>query len=395
MTKATEYVDPKLFQFCTVRQLEILEAINSQGSIRGAAKFLKVDQAYAHRVYKSVKEKAAAVSGYSPEDDMTRPIGPGLRLSGNSTLYRRGEREPVLQWVKTKADDEERERIIREFVDYLVQDVKPLKPLKYNQPNKEIKSDLMAVIPMGDPHFGMHAWWEEAGENFDLKAAEKLTRAAVDYLVQQGPTCETALLLNLGDMFHADNQKNETKSGNRLDVDGRWRKVQQVGLQTMIYCIQRMLERYKKVIVRINSGNHDDHSAYALSMMLSCFFSDELRVQIELSPSVFWYYQFGKVLIGSAHGDTTKAKDMLPIMATDKPKEWGETEYRYWYMGHVHHQDVIEERGGVVEYFRTLAARDAWHHGQGYRAGRDMRLIVLHKERGEVERHRCDIATIK
>jgi hypothetical protein len=48
----------------------------------------------------------------------------------------------------------------------------------------------------------------------------------------------------------------------------------------------------------------------------------------------------------------------------------------------------------VVEAFRTLAARDAWHAGQGYRAGRDMRLLVHHKDFGEVERHRCDIAML-
>jgi hypothetical protein len=29
--------------------------------------------------------------------------------------------------------------------------------------------------------------------------------------------------------------------------------------------------------------------------------------------------------------------------------------------------------------------------GQGYRAGRDMRLIIYH---GEIERHRCDVAML-
>jgi hypothetical protein len=86
---------------------------------------------------------------------------------------------------------------------------------------------------------------------------------------------------------------------------------------------------------------------------------------------------------------------MLPIMAADEPEKWGETKHRYWYVGHVHHQDVKEYRGGVVEYFRTLAARDAWHAGQGYRAGRDMRLIVHHREFGEIERHRADIGMLE
>ena len=88
----------------------------------------------------------------------------------------------------------------------------------------------------------------------------------------------------------------------------------------------------------------------------------------------------GNVLLGSTHGDKVKGPDLLPVMATDVARDWGDTTHRYWYVGHVHHQDIKEYRGGVVEYFRTLAARDAWHAGQGYRAGRDMRLIVHHKQ---------------
>jgi hypothetical protein len=48
----------------------------------------------------------------------------------------------------------------------------------------------------------------------------------------------------------------------------------------------------------------------------------------------------------------------------------------------------------MVEYFRTLAARDAWHAGQGYRSGRDMQCIIHHREFGEIGRHRRGIAMI-
>jgi hypothetical protein len=247
---------------------------------------------------------------------------------------------------------------------------------------------------MGDPHFGALAWWEEVGADFDLKIAEQLTCAAIDRLVAAAPDASTALLLNLGDMFHADNQSNVSKSGHQLDVDGRWAKIQQVGLRAMLYCIRRLLEKHGKVIFRINRGNHDGHSSYALAMMVAAYFHNEPRVMVDLDPSVAWYYKFGKTLIGSTHGDTIKGKDMLSIMAADQPKAWGDTVHRYWLVGHVHHQDSKEYHGGVVEYFRTLAARDAWHAGQGYRAGRDMRLIVIHREHGEIERHRCDVGMI-
>jgi hypothetical protein len=252
----------------------------------------------------------------------------------------------------------------------------------------------LCVYPQGDPHVGLHSWWAEAGEDFDLKIAERLMCAAIDRLVAIAPASETALLLNLGDMFHADNQKNESQSGHKLDVDGRWAKVQQIGLKAMLYCIRRLLEKHLRVILRINRGNHDGHSAYALALMISCYFHDEPRVEVDLSPSFTWYLQFGQVFIGSTHGDTIKGPDMPAIMAADCPEQWGATKHRYWYVGHVHHQDIKEYRGATVEYFRTLAARDAWHAGQGYRAGRDMRLIVHHREHGEVERHRADIGML-
>ena len=376
--------------YATATEAKYLDAVDQHGSQRKAAKALGVNSTTLDRALIRLRQRAAR-SGYSPAHDMTHTVPDGYAVKGVSTLY--GPNGDVkAQWVKSTADQERQAEIMREFAESLAAGVKGLAPL--TKPPKTADDDLMCVYPMGDPHFGMHAWWQDAGDDFDLSIAERLTRGAIDRLVASAPAAATAVLLNLGDMFHADNQRNQSQSGHQLDVDGRWAKVQQVGLRAMIHGVQRLLERHKMVIVRINRGNHDGHSSYALSLMLSCYFHNEPRVEVDLSPATAWYYKFGQVLIGSTHGDTLKGGDMVAIMAADKPKEWGESKHRYWYVGHVHHQDSKEYRGGVVEYFRTLAARDAWHAGQGYRAGRDMRLIVLHKEHGEIERHRCDVGML-
>lgn len=379
-----------LYQFATIRQAEILDAVIKHGSHRQAAAALGIARQNVDSALKRLKNNAA-VQGYSPAHDMTHIAPAPFVVRGVSTLYDH-EGKPRAQWVKTKIDDSMTEQLMRDLVASIVEDVRGLAPI--TPPPVHSDKDLLCVYPMGDPHFGMHAWWADAGEDFDLKTAEEVTCRAVDRLITSAPNAKTAILLNLGDMFHADNQKNTTASGHQLDVDGRWAKVQQVGLRAMLHCVQRLLEKHERVIFRINKGNHDGHSSYALALMVSCYFHNEPRVSVDLSPSVTWYYKFGRVLLGSTHGDTIKGADLLPVMATDRPQEWGETTFRYWYVGHVHHQDTKEYRGGVVEYFRTLAARDAWHAGQGYRAGRDMRLIVLHKELGEIERHRCDIVSL-
>ena len=382
--------DTKLREWATPRQAEYLDAIEQHGSGSKAAKALNVSKAVLNRAIASLKKRAAQ-QGYSPDHDMTRPVPDGFVVKGVSTLYDK-DGKMAAQWVKSTADGEQAAEALKQFAASLAEDVKGLAPLTPKP--AMVNKDLMCTYVLGDPHFGMKAWREDAGDDFDLNIAEQVTCGAIDRLIASAPAATTALLLNLGDHFHADNQRNVTQSGHQLDVDGRWTKVQQVGLRAMLYCIKRLLERHDKVIFRINRGNHDGHSAYALALMISCYFHNEPRVEVDLSPSNTWYYQFGKVLIGSTHGDTIKGPALMGVMAADRPEQWGATKHRYWMVGHIHHQDVKEYPGGIVEYFRTLASRDAWHQGQGYRSGRDMRLIVMHKDHGEIERHRCDVAMI-
>jgi len=381
-----------LIPFATERQVELLASVKEHGSARAAADQLGIHHSGISRNIQSLESLAeiAARRGKAP-GHFNSGTAPGY-LMGKVTVQRDDAGKVERTWERQSPDAERQAAMLQTFAATLSEGVKGLAPIS-KAPAGQAK-DLLSVYPWGDPHFGMYAWWQDAGADFDLKLAEKLTCDAVDRLVASAPEGSTGLLLNLGDMFHADNQKNVTQSGHQLDVDGRWPLVQQVGLRAMIHCIRRMLEKHSTVIVRINKGNHDGHSSYALSLMLSCYFHEDPRVKVDLSPSVCWYYRFGAVNIGSTHGDTIKGKDMGAVMAADKPKEWGATTHRYWYVGHVHHKDVKEYPGVIVEYVRTLAARDAWHQGQGYRAGRDMQLIVHHRKFGEIERHRCDVGML-
>lgn len=371
----------------TDRQREVLDACLAHGSQRKAAKALGIARQVIGRSIQSV-QVAAARQGYSPEHDMTRPAPVGYKLKGTSTYYDEDGKVRG-QWVKTQADNAEQLRLLEESLLATFADIEPLKPVKAPERANE---DLLTVYPLGDPHLGMYSWAEEAGEDFDLKIATTDLKAATDRLVATSPPSHTAILLNLGDFFHSDNMEGKTRrSGNVLDVDTRWARVLSMGVETMIHLIRRMLEKHQRVIVRNNIGNHDEHSSIMLAIALQAFFRDNERVEIDTSPSPFWYVRHGQVLIGSTHGDRTKPPDLPQIMATDRAQDWGETKYRYWYTGHIHHHTRHEFRGCQVESFRTLAASDAWHHGQGYRSGRDMHCIVHHSSQGDLERHRIGV----
>jgi hypothetical protein len=383
------YVDPKLYDFCdTDRQKEILTLIDELGSGKAVADRLGAHRSMPHKILNRVKRNAAR-RGYSPDHDMVRPVPEGYLVKGVSTYYD-SEGKARGQWVKSSIDADRQLEIIRGAVESIIQASEgAFKPV---EAPAICDSDLLTVVPMGDPHFGLMTWAKEVGENFDLAIAEKLTFEAVDRLCAQGPDSETALLLNLGDYFHADNGSNRTpQSGNNLDVDGRFQKIAEVGISAMVRCIRRLLEKHRRVIVRNNRGNHDPHQAFMLSVCLAAWFRDEPRVEVDTSPSGFFYYRHGRVLLGSTHGDGAKLADLPLIMATDVPKDWAEAEFRAWHCGHYHHDQLKDHQGCTVETHRTLAPNDAWHRYQGYRSHRDIKAIVYHREFGELQRIRCGV----
>ena len=69
----------------------------------------------------------------------------------------------------------------------------------------------------------------------------------------------------------------------------------------------------------------------------------------------------------------------------------GATKFRYAMTGHIHHKSAIETGGVIVESFQSPAARDAWHTAAGFRSGRSMSAITLHKDKGEIARQKVNI----
>jgi len=359
------------------------------GSMAKAAQVLGVAHSTVARTIKMLKKRAAN-AGIAPEADMSRPAAQGFNVKGVSTLYDEDGQVKV-QWVKTQNQGFSPEEIAEAFNESLAD----FTACPVTAP-KELDKDLLATYVYGDPHIGMLAHRDESGEDFDLKIATRDLQRATKMLVDRSPPAENSLILQLGDFFHSDTPQNRTtRSGNVLDVDGRWFKVLNVGIDLMIELIISALTKHQNVVVKNIVGNHDDTSSIMLSVAINKYFRNESRVTVDTSPAKFWYYQFGKVLIGSTHGDTAKPEKLPQIMAADKPKEWGDAEYRYWYTGHIHNRQAMEFPGVLWESFRTLAGKDAWHSGQGYRSNRDMSCIIHHREYGEIGRNTASLKLVR
>jgi hypothetical protein len=387
-------VDPKLKDWATDRQIEMIDAVNLHGSASAAARALGI--ASASNIGDAIKrvKTIAAAHGYSPDHNLTHVIPSPFVAKGHSTYYDR-DAQPRQQWVKTKLDDVAYQSAIREGVDaFIGETVKPILPAPA-MPGRD--TDVIPWIEIGDAHLGMLAHEAETGANFDLKIGERELCAAIEVLLGETGEHDRIVINDLGDFTHYENMRAETEaSGHRLDADGRFPRMIKVYSRVLRFIIDRALERANVVDVIVNQGNHSRTNDIWAAELLRVAYGSSGRVNVLNNDSVFVGYRMGKTFVMTHHGDKCQAARLVDVMSTDFATDWGETEYRYIDSGHVHHGKRSAEHAGVIlESFNTLAPLDKWAHDGGYRSRSSITIVDRSRTYGEIGRRTLPIQRVR
>jgi predicted phosphodiesterase len=200
--------------------------------------------------------------------------------------------------------------------------------------------------------------------------------------VAKAEPTETGLLVNVGDFMHANGQSNTTYSGTPLDVDTRQHKTMREAGMVMRYMIDRMLTKFKKVVVVVARGNHDTDPAPAVQLMLEFYYSREPRVNVLDTEGFYHYIEYGNWLLGVTHGDKQKPEALAGSMARDMPQAWGRTTHRMWCCGHFHKEQVKTLPGVKYKIFAALPPPDSWHAAHGFKGDGEMEMLTFRKEGG-------------
>jgi hypothetical protein len=385
-------IDIVLKQFATERQAEIIDAINEHGSHRKAAKALNIGHGTISSAIDSIKRKAA-IQGYAPDHNMIRPVPEPFVVRGVSTYFN-AEGKASGQWVKSRLDDAQYQEAIKDAIKSFLADVLPIKvspsPLNY-------QTDVIPFIQIGDAHLGMLAHAAEIGENFDLKIAASEICAAIGMLIDELPNCERMVINDLGDFSHYENFSGTTEaSGHALDYDTRFPKMIGVYSKVMRFIVDKALTKAAYVDVIVNQGNHSRTNDIWMAELLRVAYGHTNRVNVLNNESVFIAYRMGNTLVMTHHSDKCKPSQLVHVMTNDFRKDYGETEFHYIDIGHVHHGMVMKEHPGiVVESFNHLAALDRWAHDSGYRNRKSITVILRSKLYGEVGRRLLPIQEIR
>lgn len=374
-----------LIEFATQRELDYIEAIEQYGSARKAAKALGINKTSITKAIVRLK-KRAALRGLAPEHGYTKVVPDGFKVAGVSQYFNR-DGELAGQWVKSSADKERQMEIMREVVEALCEDIKPLLPV---QMQGDVYKNLCNVYTLTDSHVGAMAWGiETKSGDWDLEIAERTLIGCFEQMVTSAPAAGTCVIAQLGDYLHYDSAIAATTPlhGNILDADGRMPKMVKTAIRILRTVISMALAKHEKVIVLLAEGNHDLSSSVWLRAMFQTLYEHEPRIEVIDSELPYYVYQHGETMLGWHHGHLAK-KEALPLLfAAQFPKVWGSTTKRYVHTGHQHHVDIKEYSGITVEQHATLAARDAYAARGGWIAERQVTAITYSDLYGQVARN--------
>lgn len=292
-----------------------------------------------------------------------------------------GKKLGTTRWALSpdELSDDTLDRIKAAFVD-----MPPADPVAAPE---TVLDDLCTVYPIMDAHVGMHAWARETGgDDYDLKHAAADMRHAFAKVLAITPASQRAVLIVGGDYFHSDDTRAETPaSKHKLDMDGRFFKVLDVGIGILAETIHRLLQKHRDVLVKVLRGNHDPHSHLTLTFALAERYRDDPRVTVDKDPRDLFMHQWGRCAIFAHHGDKGKPQQMA-LYLSDVCPFWSEARHRHYLTGHVHHDQAKDFGPLRWESLRAFCPPDAYAASMGYGGRRALQSLTFHRQDGLVLR---------
>jgi predicted phosphodiesterase len=256
--------------------------------------------------------------------------------------------------------------------------------------------DRMTVYVLADIHFGMYAWAEESGENHDTEISKLDVLGSVDELVDAAQPTKEAMVLNLGDFFHANSREASTPQGkNQLDVDSRFTHVAREGIDLLRRVTEMVGTKHEKITMVNVRGNHDPDAAMWLNLVMQAYYRDCPRVSILDNASKMIPYSYGDTALFFYHGERMSRAHEYITGQKEARKLHGNAVRTYCLAGHIHHETVKTKSNIRFETFSTITGKDAYHADNLYCAPQNMVSIVYDKKYGEVQRTTIPIEQVR
>lgn len=254
---------------------------------------------------------------------------------------------PTLAWAKTKNPDGTSYSVlmrpeplpVEDMVDRIRNALEDLPAAPSIVQSERGKAGKIAFFPHQDVHMGVDVTEDYAGQDYNPdEAYRRMTEGFAEIHATIAP-CETAIILNNGDLTHANDNRDVTyKNQHRLKVKGSHRDNVSLCVTATCWQIEMALTRHDRVMYRANAGNHDPNTADYMALVLAQRYRDNPRVKIVDSQRGLWHFQQGQLFLAAHHGHDIKPQKVAADLPTLLPSEFGRSRHWFFFTGHRHHE---------------------------------------------------------
>ena len=304
----------------------------------------------------------------------------GIAVSDVSHYWHKGKSFSIFSKAPKKTYEDVRDEVIA--------DMQAHAPKYPKIKRKKVKDGHLLVIDPADIHIGKLATAFETGDDYNADIAVKRVMEGVHGIINHSSSwnIDKVLLVIGNDILHVDTPKNTTTSGTTQDTSMMWYDAFLEAKGLYVEVIETLLS-LADVHVVYNPSNHDYQSGFFLADSIASWFSRSKNITFDISIAHRKYFQYGKNIIGTTHGDGAKTSDLPLLMAQETAGKGWDCPHRYVYTHHLHHK-VAKDYGSVcVEALRSPSGTDSWHHRNGYQhAPKAVEGFIHSKEHGQIVR---------
>jgi hypothetical protein len=311
---------------------EAVDLVNEHGNVNEAARAKGMPAETLRNRYSKAKEKGFHLSK-GMQESMAAANLDGMAIDGgwiitgpNGEVLKRSTR------YSQKGQDDQASAL--ELMREAFANIPAAPPIIQSEHSQAGK---IAFFPHSDVHIGIDIDADRGGKDYTPDIAMERLKDGFSQLHGSMPACETAIILNNGDLTHANDDRDVTvKSQHRLKVRGSHRSNLNIATMATAWQIDMALQRSERVIYRPNRGNHDPNTPDTLTIALGMRYANEPRVTIDASEREVWVYQRGLVFLAAWHGDKQKPPAVCANLPGLFPDQFGQSRFWYGFSGHFH-----------------------------------------------------------
>lgn len=266
--------------------------------------------------------------------------------------------------VKPKKDELTLESIDKHFIT-LAKEYSPPPPSNHILQNFS-DDGMMLEIPIVDLHLGKFSTVDDVGTEYNYKIARECFNFIIDDIIDnvKGKKIKKIIFPVGADFFHVDTLSSTTTAGTQQITDLSPQVMFDKGMMMLIDGITK-LSKIAPVDVFYVPGNHDFLTSYHVVCALWAFFLNNTNVKVDKDVRPRKYVEFGKCLVGFAHGDKEK-ENIYGIMQNEVGEAWGRTMFHEFHLSHRHKEESNEKNGVLVKRLPSVSGTDIWHCRLGF-----------------------------